>query len=58
MAKKPLVRQSAFRVDGTVTDVPTQDSERPQLEKKADLFEWGDDQAKLKRLIESADGRA
>ena len=37
-SRKKLVRQAKFRADGTVTDVPARDSERPQLEMQGDLF--------------------
>ena len=48
--RKKLVRQAKFREDGTVTDVPARDSEKPQLEKQADLFQFQKDVENLKKL--------
>ena len=48
--KKKLVRQAKFREDGVVTDVPAKDSEKPQLEKQSDLFQFEKDRDNLKRL--------
>jgi len=32
--RKPFVRQAAFREDGSLTDIPARNSEKPQLEKQ------------------------
>jgi len=48
--KKKLVRQAMFRPDGSVTDVPVKDSEKPQLEKQSDMFQYGKDRDNLERL--------
>jgi len=50
---KKLIRQAKFREDGTVTDVPARDSEKPQLEKQKTLFDWQGTEELLKRLKES-----
>ena len=47
-----LARQTMFREDGSMTDVPAQDPEKPQLEKQADLFQYERDQKNLKQLRE------
>jgi len=51
--KQKLTRQAKFREDGTVTDVPARDSEKPQLEKQPDLFQFGKDRENLERLVNS-----
>lgn len=43
-------RQAMMRDGGSLTDVPARDSERPQLEKQAGLFQWQKDQENLKKL--------
>lgn len=48
--KKPLVRQVVFMEDASLSDVPAPDSERPQLEKQEDLFQYAKDQDNLKRI--------
>ena len=48
--KQKLVRQAKFREDGSLTDVPAVDSEKPQLEKQSDLFQFGKDRDNLGRL--------
>lgn len=48
MKKPKLVRQAKFRDDGTLTDVPARDSERPQLEEQETLIQWAEDRKKLK----------
>ena len=47
---KQPVRQAMFRTDGTLTDVPTKKTERPQLEKQGDLLLWQKEQTLLKGL--------
>ena len=52
-SKRKLVRQAKFREDGIVTDVPARDSEKPQLEKQSDLFQFEKDRSNLERLVNS-----
>ena len=47
-----MVRQAVFRLDGSITDVPTRETERPQLERQGDLLQYGVDQENLKRIEE------
>jgi len=46
----PLARQAKFRDDGSLTDAPARNSEQPQREKQADLFQYERDQKNLRRL--------
>ena len=46
-----MVRQAMFKLDGTITDIPVKDAEKPQLEKQADMFQWQQDQANLESLV-------
>ena len=45
-----MARQAMFKDDGSMTDVPTKLGENPQLEKQADLFQFGKDSENLARL--------
>lgn len=38
MRRQP--RQSIFKPDGSITDLPAKDIENPQLEKQGDLLLW------------------
>ena len=40
------VRQVYMKEDGTLTDIPARDTERPQLEKQGNLLLWAVDQEK------------
>ena len=46
------IRQAMFRPDGTLTDVPTKETEQPQLEKQGDLLLWQKENALLKGLAD------
>jgi len=46
-----MVRQSMFKTDGSITDIPARDTEKPQLEKQPDLFQWKKDIDNLERLV-------
>jgi hypothetical protein len=48
--RKEFVRQVKFGTDCEITSVPVKDSERPQLEKQSDLFQFEKDQRNLKAL--------
>lgn len=43
------VRQVYMKEDGTLTDIPARDSEKPQLEKQGDLLLWAEEQKKLEK---------
>jgi len=46
-----MARQAMFRTDGTTTDVPSKNTEYPQLEKQLDLFQHATDKENLERLL-------
>ena len=45
-----LVRQSCFKVDGTLTSQPVKNQEQPQLENQGDLLLYAKEQDLLKRM--------
>jgi len=44
-------KTTMFKLNGTITDIPVKDTEKPQLEKQVDLFQWQQDQANLESLV-------
>jgi len=51
--KKKLVRQATFDEKAETSSVPARDSERPQLEKQGDLFQYERDTQNLSALEKS-----
>ena len=49
-----MVRQAMFKLDGSITDIPTGETERPQLERQGDLFTYPKDTENLARLKEGS----
>ena len=45
-----FARQVKFRADGTLTDVPANVTERPQLEAQGDLLLWAEEKELLNNL--------
>lgn len=43
-----IVRQSKFRLDGTITDEPAKNLEEPQLENQSDIFTYAKEKENLK----------
>ena len=42
----PDIRQVYMKPDGTLTDIPARDAERPQLEKQGNLLLWATEKEK------------
>ena len=47
--KAKIIRQAAFRDDGSITDQPARNEEQPQLEKQTTLDTYARDQALLNK---------
>ena len=47
--KRKLARQSKFREDGSLTDVPAELTENPELEQQGDLLLHGEESEKLRK---------
>jgi len=55
MDKLIFVRQAKFTEDGTMTDVPADVTERPQLDKQGVLMLWAKEKELLKNLKDKED---
>jgi len=55
MDKLIFARQVKFRVDGTMTDVPADVTERPQLDAQGNLMLWAKEKELLKNLKDKED---
>ena len=47
--KAKIVRQTAFRDDGSITDLPARNEEQPQMEQQESLFTYQETEQKLRQ---------